>query len=120
MTRNFRKKSAYVGKPLSLVLLLGALVACAAAPIDKAKLQVDRDWARAVASAEKYQQLQRMMLQGAAPASAQTPAASPPAQPLLTPEEHRRQEIEQREKVYSDEWRVLEHDVAKRVLQRGL
>jgi len=109
-----------VMKWLTLSLVLVGLVACAATPIDKARLQADKDWAPAIASAEKYQQLQRVILQGLPPASAQPPAASPPTQPLLTPEEHRRQEIEQREKVYSDEWRVLEHDVAKRVLQRGL
>jgi len=103
---------------LSLVLV--GLVACATTPIDKARLQADKDWAQAIASAEKYQQLQRLMVQGAPPALAQPAVAAQPAQQLLTPDEHRRREIEQREKMYSDEWRLLEHDVAKRLLQRGL
>ena len=114
---NYTLASKVVIKWFLLSLALMGLVACATAPIEKARLQADKDWASAIASAEKYQQLQRMMLQGLPPASAQ-PAAVP--QPLLTSEEHRRQEIEKREKVYSDEWRLLEHDVAKRLLQRGL
>ena len=110
---------------LSLVLV--GLIACAT-PIEKARLQADKDWARAVASAQKYNQLQRLMLQESPPvqpattssiAPAQPPASAQAVQPLLTPEEYRRQEIEKREKVYSDEWRFLEHDMAKRLLQRG-
>jgi len=118
-----------IGKVVTLGLLLASLFACATAPKDKAKLQADKDWARAAASAEEYQQLQRLMLQGSSPTQtattpslgpAQSPAGGSATQPLLTPEEHRRQEIEQREEVYANEWRVLEHEVAKRVLQLGL
>ena len=118
-----------VVKPLILGLLLVSLVACASAPVDKAKLQADKDWAMAAASAEKYQQLQGLMLQGSSPAQtgttpslapAQPPASAQAVQPLLTPEEYRRQEIERKEEVYANEWRLLEHDVAKRVLRRGL
>jgi len=87
---------------------------------NKAKLQADKDWATAIANAEKYQELQRLMLQGLPSAAAPPAAVSQPPQALLTPEEKRRQEIVQREKVCSDEWRLLEHDVAKRVLQRDL
>jgi len=101
-------------------LLLVSFGACTTASIDKAKLQADKDWATAIANAEKYQELQRLMLQGLPSAAAVPAAVSQARQALLTPEEKRRQEIVQREKVYSDEWRLLEHDVAKRVLQRIL
>ena len=110
-------------------LFLVSFGACATAPIDKAKLQADKDWARAVAGAEKYQHLQGLMLQGSSSAQtatapllapSQSPASGQANQPLLTAEEYRRQQIEQREEVYAKEWRLLEHDVAKRVLQRGL
>jgi hypothetical protein len=125
---NYRVVSRVV-KPITLGLLLVSLVACATAPIDKARLQADKDWAQAVASAERYQQLQGLMLQGSSPAQpattasitpAKSPATAQAVQPLLTAEEHRRQEIERREEVYANEWRALEHDVTKRVLQRGL
>ncbi len=106
-------------KWLALSLALAALVACAT-PLEKARLQADKEWAIPMASVEKYQQLQHLMLQGLPPASAQLAAAPQPTQAVLTPEEHRRREIEQREKTYSDEWRFLEHDVAKRLLQKGL
>jgi hypothetical protein len=115
-------------KLLSLGLLLVSLVACATAPKDKAKLQDDKDWTQAVANAEKDQQLQ-LMLQGSSPTQTRTspslaPAHSPEGrqaiQPLLTSEEYRRQEIERREEVYAKEWRILEHEIAKRVLQRSL
>ncbi len=113
-------KASPVFRWLALGLVFVGLFACATTPIDKARLQADKDWAKAIASAEKYQQLQRLMLQGAPPALTQPAAAPQMTQPLLTSEERRRQEVEQREKVYSDEWRLLEHDIAKRVLQRGL
>jgi outer membrane lipopolysaccharide assembly protein LptE/RlpB len=110
--------ASQVIKWLALSLALVALVACAT-PLDKARLQADKDWAVPIASAEKYQQLQRLMFQGLPPAPAQLAAAPQSTQPVLTLEEHRRLEIEQREKIYADEWRLLEHDFAKRVLERG-
>jgi len=117
-----------VVKLLTLGLLLVSLAGCATAPKDKPKLPTDKDWARTAANAEKYQQLQGLMLQGSASAqatttpslaSAQSPTGGQAIQPVLTPEEYRRQEIERREEVYANEWRALEHDVAKRVLERG-
>ena len=110
--------TSQVIKCVILSLMLGILAACAT-PMKKASLQADKDWATAIANAEKYQQLQRLMFQGLPP-SPPPAAVSQPTQPLLTSEEHRWREIEQREKIYSDEWRVLEHDIAKRMLQRGL
>ena len=44
---NYRVVSRVV-KPITLGLLLVSLVACATAPIDKARLQADKDWAQAV------------------------------------------------------------------------
>jgi len=107
-----------VTKWLALSLVLVSLVACATA-LDKARLQADKDWAVPIATVEKYQQLQHLMLQGLPPASTQLAAAPQSTQAVMTSEEYRRREIEQREKMYSDEWRVLEHDFAKRALQRG-
>ncbi len=118
-----------VGKLMTLGLLLVSLVACATTPKDKAKIGADKDSSRVVGSVEKDQQLQLLMLQGSSLtqtgtspllAPAQSPAGGQAIQSLLTAEEYRRQEIERREEVYAKEWRTLEHEVAKRLLQRGL